>query len=308
MKKLKITDVYSFIFAISGRNHLLAKHVCTIESALRYANISRVVVALTSSNLHVTANNVTCQLYKKYTNQGLIFRYVDTNSIFKNTKLETVHETNTLELQTTKNQDGGVGLSKELVAKVHYSDAIRLVLIYKYGGFYSDLDVIFLKSINQFKNIVSCDDVSTQIKEKITGEKLTNAIFHFEAKHPFISSCIENFVHSFDGYWASGGPKLFQQVFYNVCQQNQEVCSDMTLLPSKYFFPVPWYEAVLLFEKKPNEYWDELFRESYAVHLYDSSVNGKRTKKIHKSKFFGKQMPSLTYLSIDHCPIALNSQ
>ena len=87
-----------------------------------------------------------------------------------------------------------------------------------------------------------------------------------------------------------------------------EICDDITVVPSKYFFPVPWQEASMLFEKKSPAFWDEFFQNSYAIHYYDSSVNGMKMNRIQQPRFFGKEMPALTYLSLSHCPIALHSQ
>ena len=87
-----------------------------------------------------------------------------------------------------------------------------------------------------------------------------------------------------------------------------EICEGITVVPSKYFFPVPWQGASLLFENKNPEYWDKFFQNSYAVHYYDSSVNGRKMNRIQQPRFFGKEMPALTYLSLSHCPIALHSQ
>ena len=123
----------------------------------------------------------------------------------------------------------------------------------------------------------------------------------------FSESCIENFSKTFDRSWSSGGPKLFQYVYHGICQKDPNVCSDVTLTPSKYFFPVPWFQAVALFKKELPDRWDDLVKNSYAVHFYDSSVNRDSLKKIQKAKFFGKAKPALTYLAPKHCPLALNS-
>ena len=34
------------------------------------------------------------------------------------------------------------------------SDALRVLLVWKYGGFYSDLDVVVLKSLKEFRNVI----------------------------------------------------------------------------------------------------------------------------------------------------------
>ena len=47
-------------------------------------------------------------------------------------------------------QSGSVNCSQYKIA--HLSDAVRLALLYKYGGFYSDTDTITLKSFSDLIN------------------------------------------------------------------------------------------------------------------------------------------------------------
>jgi len=39
-----------------------------------------------------------------------------------------------------------------------FSDAIRLFVIKNFGGWYSDLDMVFLKRIDNLKNVLASDD------------------------------------------------------------------------------------------------------------------------------------------------------
>ena len=73
-----------FFIESSGRDHLLNKQICSIESAVRNSNIDKVVVTMTSKNLNLAANNATCQMFFSY--QGkLLFRHVDKDKLFKGT-------------------------------------------------------------------------------------------------------------------------------------------------------------------------------------------------------------------------------
>ena len=182
-----LNSISSQIFFIesTGRDHLLPKHVCTIESALRNAKVSQIIVAMTSKTLHVTANNVTCQLVKEYSNRGLVFRHVDLDSLFEGTPLEKIHKAKIMHSEKGHTNEK---VTKEEVTSIHYSDAIRLLLLHKFGGWYSDLDILFLRPIDAFKNVLGCDDVPIEeTDEKVTGEKITNAMFQFDAGHPFLS-------------------------------------------------------------------------------------------------------------------------
>ena len=48
---------------------------------------------------------------------------------------------------------------------VHTADVLRLLLIYKYGGFYLDSDFVILKSLVGLKNVVASDQVSGTIRQ-----------------------------------------------------------------------------------------------------------------------------------------------
>ena len=42
---------------------------------------------------------------------------------------------------------------------VHSADALRLLLVHKYGGFYADLDFVILKDLKHLKNVITSDQV-----------------------------------------------------------------------------------------------------------------------------------------------------
>ena len=115
-----------------------------------------------------------------------------------------------------------VGYDKTKLTTVNLSDAIRLVLIEKLGGWYSDLDMLFLKPIDKFKNALGGDDFDEKNQDpNYLGEKLSNAIFHFEKGHPFIQKSLKYFPKIFTGEWGSGGPSVFQKSLENVCNYQE---------------------------------------------------------------------------------------
>ena len=78
-----------FFIESSGRDHLLIRQTCAIESAVRNSKVDQFYVVMTSPNLNVTANNATCQLFKRYSN--VIFRHVDLDVLFEETPLQELH-------------------------------------------------------------------------------------------------------------------------------------------------------------------------------------------------------------------------
>ena len=49
--------------------------------------------------------------------------------------------------------------SNILIRFVHSADALRLLLIERYGGFYADSDFVILKSLKELRNVVASDQV-----------------------------------------------------------------------------------------------------------------------------------------------------
>ena len=141
------------------------------------------------------------------------------------------------------------GKDSAVVPMVHHSDAIRIALIHKYGGWYSDLDMVFLKPINHLRNVLGSD--SFQIHElkrnpDYLGTKVSNAIFQFDTQHhPFLKKCLDKFAQVFDGTWGSGGPTLFQLVLNQMCGSpgaatwlskktyNPENCQGISVVPPR---------------------------------------------------------------------------
>lgn len=63
------------------------------------------------------------------------------------------------------------------------SDALRLLTIYKYGGYYFDLDIIHLRSVTNYINFIAAED----------GRWVANGAMHADPEHPFIWEATRSF-------------------------------------------------------------------------------------------------------------------
>ena len=68
----------------------------------------------------------------------------------------------------------------------NYSDAMRLLTVYKFGGIYLDLDIVTLKKLpaELSPNCVSTD----------TSQRVTNSFFKFERGHPILRQLLNETV------------------------------------------------------------------------------------------------------------------
>jgi len=90
-------------------------------------------------------------------------------------------------------------------ANQNKANAMRLALVFKYGGCYCDVDFIFLGS-------------DPAMMRRGAGEeskrKINNAIFKFDAREPVVKYLMEEFVRGYNGNkWGHQGPGLFTRVF-----------------------------------------------------------------------------------------------
>ena len=80
-----------------------------------------------------------------------------------------------------------------------YSDAIRIILVHRFGGWYSDLDMVFLRPFDRTKggeplqNVAASDsvmhfDYDNPLKKYDWGDGISNALFNNEAGHIFLET------------------------------------------------------------------------------------------------------------------------
>lgn len=65
---------------------------------------------------------------------------------------------------------------------------VRLALVWRFGGFYTDFDTVCLRDVRSLSNVVGSQ----------SPEIVNNAIFHFDHHHPFIHKNMEQQNENFD--------------------------------------------------------------------------------------------------------------
>jgi len=66
----------------------------------------------------------------------------------------------------------------------HLSDALRFLSLYKYGGYYFDLDVIMLQPVTKYRNFVAAD---------VGFEHMAAGAIHVDYQSPIILMAVEEF-------------------------------------------------------------------------------------------------------------------
>ncbi|CAN7937406.1 unnamed protein product [Ixodes hexagonus] len=154
---------------------------------------------------------------------------------------------------------------------IHLSDALRLGILWLYGGIYLDLDVVVLKKIDPFVNslVQSMNDM------------VANGILIFSRHHPFLDECLRALVSNYNpNVWGQNGPVLMRSVFLRWCEAAKvedvvgKTCKSVTLLPRRYFLPLNYSQSHKFFRNRDAEEVWEASKDSYVMHVYGSGRVG----------------------------------
>ncbi|KAK8584951.1 hypothetical protein V6N13_138894 [Hibiscus sabdariffa] len=115
----------------------------------------------------------------------------------------------------------------------HYSELVRLAVLYKYGGIYLDSDIIVLKPLLPLNNSVGQED---------QGSSLNGALMAFRKHSPFIMECLKEFYLTYDDTQLRGnGADLLSRVAERFLNKKNIVSieqPELNVQPSSVFFPI----------------------------------------------------------------------
>jgi len=246
-----------FFLETSDRSWLTPREACALESAAKFSKL-RVNILLTSTFLD-TFDNSTCYLYMTVDN--VIFYTINLAKIFSGTPLEGFEKRKSL--------------IKSQYKSVHVSDSLRLALIYKAGGFYSDLDSVTMRDLSQYKNVIG----ATFKDKNSVSPHLANGEFHFQRKHRLLLHTMKLLAREYKGELRTEvGPRLITEAVktvYNVSLVGGLNSTDLTVMPPNFFYPAKSYQVKSLWQETPRSfsYWSSFLSNSSMIHFYGSQTN-----------------------------------
>ena len=177
----KYYNIY-FFETNSNRIHFTLRQLCAIESAAKNNPNAKIRIYSVSAKLN--------QMFlEKYPN--IEFNQLDIDHFLKDTILENWYA-------KMKN----VILSGPY-SVVHLSDILRLVVLWKYGGYYADLDTITVKSVDSLIDYPGVGYINEN------HDSLNNAIMNFPQKHPFLVMALNDIMLTYNPQiWGHNGPLL----------------------------------------------------------------------------------------------------
>lgn len=154
------------------------------------------------------------------------------------------------------------------------SDILRFEILYQYGGIYSDVDIICLKS---FEDFVTSDltifagfenNLYGYFEAPFIGPLIGSAIIGTEKSSDLMLRCIEYTQSQTEApliqQYLRSGPGPLTRACYEALEEGLE---NILILPCSYLYPLPWVRRLNSFD----ELTSKIKPESHAIHLWEFS-------------------------------------
>jgi lactosylceramide 4-alpha-galactosyltransferase len=155
---------------------------------------------------------------------------------------------------------------KSIFIKSHTSDAIRLLLLWKFGGTYIDTDMIVRLELDQLPHNYICRDHGF----------LNGAIINLDKGdgRKFAEIFMHDMAENFNGTdWGSNGPLMLQRVLSKICGTDKvremSLCDGFHVLPDRFCYPVKGVEWMDLFDEKISKKIMNKVEFSVVVHFWN---------------------------------------
>jgi hypothetical protein len=244
------------VYLVHDYEHPSGRQFCTIESLCR-ANKNTIMYAKNSTMVQ--------EFLPSICNEKVKVHNLDYNSVFYDTAFSEW-------FRSTKNQ-------KSPLWKYDVADAARWAIIQKYGGTYSDLDIIYFGPDRlQYTNRVAAQHDTID-----HGHYLNSNFFTFEKNHKFVHGVIQKFVALYhpNHDWGSNGPGLLTTTWNECKAEHGDECSRIELLDAdKLQLIRPGTLREILSMPKDSEQGtvlrNRLANESIGIHFSNSEIGWHR--------------------------------
>nr|XP_027227983.1 lactosylceramide 4-alpha-galactosyltransferase-like [Penaeus vannamei] len=162
---------------------------------------------------------------------------------------------------------------------IQLSDLLRVVLTWRFGGFYSDTDTVCIKNVSPLENSV--------VTSHSRRDHISNGVFHFKHHHEFLTMVMSTMIQYYHPRsWGSMGPSTFNSCVQRSCNlkrlrdlfptnsSDPVTCGNLTVLPEYYLLPYPWNQFRKIFEPGKWNDFVETHTKTYSIHAYGKVNKG----------------------------------
>ncbi|XP_037786374.1 lactosylceramide 4-alpha-galactosyltransferase-like [Penaeus monodon] len=211
------------------------------------------------------ADGLPARLLERYSNLYVVT--TDLETVFKNTSLEDFFMS-------------GLWHKGTPWPIIQLSDILRVALVWRFGGFYTDIDTVCLKDIFPLQNFV--------IGGHYPRNQIANGAFHFLHHHQVMEDLMTKMIEGYKpSLWGSMGPFTWTRYIKKLCKipdmqhlfpdnSSEPIkCGNISILPEEYLLPYPWWEFKQLYVPgKWQEFMATFKNKSYSIHLYENKSKG----------------------------------
>jgi len=170
-------------------------------------------------------------------------------------------------------------------SRSHFSDLFRAVVLYKFGGYYSDLDSLWLRDIDLVSDAPSWVPITPSWQEldeadriNVNGKTyfLEGGMMKMEKGSPFLKAVLDNFPEytaEVVECWACVGPRLLTQTYNQLQKTDSESLPEF--VDSQIVYGVPHYRnyfSNMFKEFDPDVWFEFVDSDTVAAHLFTSSL------------------------------------
>eukprot|EP00908_Phaeocystis_cordata_P024369 Transcript_6829.p1 GENE.Transcript_6829~~Transcript_6829.p1 ORF type:complete len:947 (-),score=54.94 Transcript_6829:61-2679(-) len=158
--------------------------------------------------------------------------------------------------------------SKHGFTSENLSNALRLALLYKFGGAYFDLDIVSVKPLPP-RIWRRSAGLEREVPGRPEKTRLNGAVILMDKQAPFLKEAMKDYVVNFKNWvWGNQGPDLMTRVW------NRTKLIDA--LPVSTFYPIIWGSPTMMSYFNQPE-WDgakEVLRETtVGIHLWNRATS-----------------------------------
>ncbi|KAK8396347.1 hypothetical protein O3P69_005411 [Scylla paramamosain] len=149
------------------------------------------------------------------------------------------------------------------------SDMLRVLVLWWWGGVYSDTDVISVRTLTLPNNSLGFEH----------SNSLGSAFYSFQARHPALYQLMRDMHKHFKPkQWGSIGPIAITRVMEKICGEEMKMLirrapvtcpGNVTLFPQSTFYPMLYSQFKYYFLPGNGNKFNETFSRSFALHFWN---------------------------------------
>ncbi|KAG5674234.1 hypothetical protein PVAND_004214 [Polypedilum vanderplanki] len=260
------------------QRELTLRQICSIESAAMSNPHMRIFVIIVSPFVITKAIKFTPQM-------NAILNY-------PNVYLKAMHLVQYTIDSPLENFIANGSIFKSRFIRAHTADALRLLLLWKFGGTYLDTDMIVRKNLSSVSNFI-CRE------HGFLNQAIININIKGKRGRNFAEMFMQDMIENFDGNeWSTNGPFMLQRVLSKLCKTSDvnemHNCNGFHVLEDSLCYPVKGTKWELLFDEKIGNEIVELTKNSLVVHFWN--------KLSHMQKLKCESNAAYTQLARKFCP------